>query len=208
MVICALQNVSYKVENQSILKNISLEILPGERVCLMGDNGCGKTTLLKIAAGLQSPSQGTAVLTTDIGWIPQFLAPPQGGEQVGDFLALRKKGRPVPSRAELFELLNKDDPLHIKALFAKQQALAQLSGGEWKRVQLQRVLWDMPTALFIWDEPETDLDRTHREILANLMCKFSTHVANPPAFLFSTHDMHFATKCATRILNLREGHFV
>ena len=57
-----LENISFSYENHTVIKDLSLQVEPGEHIGIVGDSGCGKSTLLKILAGLYAPDRGTAVI--------------------------------------------------------------------------------------------------------------------------------------------------
>ena len=134
-------NISKSFGVQSILDSVSFSLNPGERVGLVGPNGCGKTTLVRILAGLDDPDSGVVQLTPAdlrVGYLPQ-AADFVPGETVGDFLGRqcgdvelsagqveRLAGLPPVRIAELVELSLRDLRIFLDDLALSEAEQARL----------------------------------------------------------------------------------
>jgi NitT/TauT family transport system ATP-binding protein len=192
-----------------VVDHVDLTLAPGEVHCLVGRSGCGKTTLLKLAAGLLRPTSGQVLL--------QGRAP-AGGRHVGfvfqaptllDWLRARDnvllpvslQRRPAPA-----------DIAHADALLA-QLGLAtladryprQLSGGQQSRVALARALLLQPPLLLL-DEPFAALDAITREELQQDLLRVARERGT--TVLFVTHDIAEAVFLGDRVSVVAEGQVI
>jgi len=210
-----LEGVSKSFGRTQAVRDLSLRVGDGEFVVLLGPTGAGKTTALRLAAGLESPDTGSV----RIGGRDATLDPPAARDvafvfqqyslyphlSVYDNLAfpLRSPVRRVPEAdiekrvREIARLLHIEEKLHNRA--------TQLSGGQMQRVAIGRALVRKP-AMYLMDEPLSSLDaklraemrielkRVHREVGATI--------------LYVTHDQTEAMTMATRIGVLEQGRLV
>jgi putative ABC transport system ATP-binding protein len=195
------------------LRGVSLSVLPGELVAVMGPSGSGKSTLMHILAALDKPTAGKVTIAgqdvgslsdTDvtllrrkhIGFVFQFfnLLPMLTAEE-NVLLPLTIAGE-KPDRAFFDDLMNRvglDD--------RRSHRPSELSGGQQQRVAIARALVSKPTVVFA-DEPTGNLDsRTGAEILELLR---SATEAYGQTTVMVTHDAHAAT-IADRVLFLADG---
>lgn len=162
-----LENISFSYENHAVIKNLSLRAWPGEHIGIVGDSGCGKSTILKILAGLYKPDSGTAVIA---------------GERFPE--KIRKQAAVVMQNNSLFPLSIRDNitcghniPDEIVWAACQNARLTewienlpkgldtnvgergnQVSGGQAQRIQIARALCkDAPVILL--DEPVSALDQ-------------------------------------------------
>ncbi len=174
-----------------IFDQVSFSLLSGERVALVGQNGAGKSTFLKILAGQLEPDSGSIdfVRGLKIGFLTQEpnLKLDQSVEQ-----ALRENFTGDAYRIE--EVLSR---LHVKA---RRELIGTLSGGERRRVDLARVLLEDPD-VFLLDEPTNHLDLSAIKFLVS----YFTSTQKP--LLFISHDSAFIDEVANRILELDSGKF-
>jgi len=206
---------------QRLLESVTLSVAPGEKVGLVGRNGSGKTSLLRILAGHQEADAGeiTRRRGLRIGFLPQeFELDPNlsvreniegGAADLMDWLHRYQSG--TGSEAELAGLLNQIESVdgwNFQArLKAEASALAappldarvgQLSGGEKRRVALCRALAAQPDLLLL-DEPTNHLDAESILWLESFLHDF------PGAVIFVTHDRYFLDVIATRVIELADG---
>jgi ATP-binding cassette subfamily F protein uup len=178
-----------------LLAGVDLRLEPGERVCLCGRNGSGKTSLLSVAAGLQSPDAGERLLARGvrIGLLPQDVPAGLTGP-VREVVA----GGDAP--ADWQTELDVDRVLAVLQLDGRADASA-LSAGQLRRVLLARALLGRPELLLL-DEPTNHLDLPSITWLEDLLERWSG------AMLFVTHDRAFLRRFARRIVELDRGRLI
>ncbi|MEI6806816.1 MAG: ABC-F family ATP-binding cassette domain-containing protein [Myxococcaceae bacterium] len=184
-------NISLSFGPKQIFNQVSFSLLPGERVALVGQNGAGKSTFLKILSRQLEPDSGSVdtVKRTRIGFLTQE---PQLKLDMSVENALRENFAGEDYQIE--EVLSR---LHIKA---RSELIGTLSGGERRRVDLARVLLEDPD-VFLLDEPTNHLDLSAIKFLV----QYFTSTQKP--LLFISHDSAFIDEVANRILELDSGKF-
>lgn len=210
--ILSIQGVTKKFGNSEILRNISLEVEKGEFITLLGASGCGKTTLLRIIAGLETPTSGNIFLhgkditnvapnKRNVNTVFQNYAlfPHMSViANVGYGLKVRgvdKKTIEETSRKYL-SLVQLDSFEH--------RYPANLSGGQKQRVALARALATEPDILLL-DEPLAALDlKLRKQMQADLKRIQQT---TGTTFIYVTHDQGEALNLSTRICLMNEGFF-
>ncbi|MBK5241985.1 ABC transporter ATP-binding protein [Clostridium sp.] len=197
-------NLRYSGEKGEVvaLKDINLDIVQGEFICVLGPSGCGKSTLLKIIAGFLKPSEGEAKMDNEIITGPDwhkgvvFQSPVlYPWLNVQDNVAFGLKMRKLP-KSEIIELTNK----YIEFVGLKgteNHKSYELSGGMKQRASLARVLVNNPR-MILMDEPFGALDVLTRRNMQTLIRKVWTKTENT-VFLI-THDVDEALALATRII--------
>ncbi|NCD21593.1 MAG: ATP-binding cassette domain-containing protein [Spartobacteria bacterium] len=194
MALLSLQDVSVRFGGPWLLDGAMLNVERGERVCLLGRNGEGKSTLLKIAAGLIPPDAGEVVRARDlaVAMMPQVVPDDLAGTVLD---VVRRGARPEwdASRRDL----QARKTVSLMELDPEADCAA-LSGGMKRRVLLAQALAAEPDLLLL-DEPTNHLDVESIEWLETFLLRF------PGAILFVTHDRAFLRKLATRIVELDRG---
>jgi ATP-binding cassette subfamily F protein uup len=194
MALISLQNVSISYGGPRLLQDASLHIESGERICLVGRNGEGKSTLMRLLTGEETPDGGERVLSNGvrIGFLPQAV-PAELPGTVHDIVAVALPG--TENDAEGERLIGKA----ISRLALDPGALYNsLSGGQKRRVLLARALVLEPEVLLL-DEPTNHLDIPSIEWLESVLLRYSGSI------LFVTHDRSFLRRLATRIVELDRG---
>jgi len=204
---------SYIDHNQSYLAldNVNLQINDGEFVCLIGHSGCGKTTLLKILAGLMLPDKGEIRLGdrllqgpgTDRAVVFQHysLFPWMTVLQNVEF-GIRQAKKKMPKRQAQQLALKYLDKVGMAAFSAKYPY--QLSGGMQQRVAIARAL-AMDAEILLLDEPFGALDTKRRKDLQRLLEQLWNNGGQRKTVLFVTHDIDEAILLADRIIFMRPG---
>lgn len=228
MALLKFTNVSLAYGLIPLLDKISFEVDKGERVCIIGRNGTGKSSLLSLVKGNSFPDDGEIwrAPSLKIGELPQelpkaderivFDVVAEGVTGVGELLARYHQLSQQVDAHSLNELMKVQQELEAKDGWRLQQlvdttltrlqlpadkTLANLSGGWRRRVLLAQALVAEPDLLLL-DEPTNHLDVGAIDWLENALKDFKG------AILFITHDRAFLQHLATRIIELDRGHLI
>jgi len=208
--ILEVRNVAKQFGGKSVLQNISLQIVAGEFLTLLGESGSGKTTLLRIIAGFEQPNSGEI-------WM--------GGERLDSLPPYQRRVNTVFQNYALFPHLTVQEnvayglratgvpPSEISARVADGLRMvkmagfagrkpAKLSGGQQQRVALARALVNRPQLLLL-DEPLSALDANLRKQMQRELKSLQRELGI--TFLFVTHDQDEAMALSDRIALLRDG---
>ncbi|MEY5025988.1 MAG: hypothetical protein RLZZ244_1516 [Verrucomicrobiota bacterium] len=206
-----------------LLSQATVAILEGERVGLVGRNGCGKSSFLKIAAGVIQPDSGQITQRRGLltGYLPQEFELEENASVLEAVLAgasavqalLAEYDRTPPDSPHAAALLERIEHLEGWTLESRARSLLShlhapdperpvrhLSGGEKRRVALCRALIARPD-LLVLDEPTNHLDTESIQWLEDFLARYSG------TCLFVTHDRYFLDRVSTRILEIAQGQF-
>jgi ABC-type Fe3+/spermidine/putrescine transport system ATPase subunit len=200
-------------DNQPLLKGVSFTVAAGETICLLGSSGSGKSTILRIIAGLETPESGevrwkgtnlenVATHQRNFGLMFQDYAlfPHLDVFENVAFGLRMQNGSPQNIRTRVHEVLSQANLPGFS-----RRRVTELSGGEQQRVALARALAPHPRLLML-DEPLGALDRALRENLIEEL-RGILHRSGIPA-IYVTHDQQEAFTIADTILLLHEGRVV
>jgi ATP-binding cassette subfamily F protein uup len=217
------ENLSKRWGETMLFENISFTVFEGQKVALIAKNGTGKSTLLDLLAGKETPDSGKITVTNDIkiGYFEQIpkLNPDHSVlEEI--FVSENEKLKTVKefelavaenNQAKIAEISSKMDELgawdvevEIKQILTElkidlhDQKIAELSGGQKKRVALAKVLIDKPD-LLILDEPTNHLDLEMIEWLENYLDKTKA------TLLMVTHDRYFLDRVCNEIIEMEDS---
>ena len=195
--------------NKDILHSFDYGIHSGEYLCIIGRNGCGKTTFLRGLAGVLRPKSGKIELCDNlrrnqIGYLPQITIAqkdfPASVEEIvlsafqGKSLLLPFYGKALRKRAnECLELTRTEN--------LRKESFRELSGGQKQRVLLARALCATERLLLL-DEPVTGLDPESSQNMYNIIKNL--HENKNMTIVMVTHDVEAARNNATRVLNFNE----
>ncbi len=210
--ILQLHDITKSFGETHVLRGISIDIRQGEFITFLGSSGCGKTTTLRIIAGLEEPDSGRVLLEgkdvtalapnqRDVNTVFQNYAlfPHMTVEQnVAYSLRLRKAPKEEQQRtaAEMLEL--------VQLPGYQKRMPSELSGGQRQRVAIARALASRPRVLLL-DEPLGALDLQLRRQMQVELKRLQKKLG--VTFLYITHDQEEALNMSDRIVVMREGRF-
>ena len=190
------RNISYSYDDEPVIENFSIKIMRGDRIGLIGNNGVGKTTLLRLLLGELQPQTGTLKQGTnlEIGYF----------DQLRQTLDLEKSVAYNVGEGRTYINLNGKDR-HVVGylkgfLFTPKRAqtpVKSLSGGERNRVILAK-LFTRPANLLVLDEPTNDLDIETLEVLEQKLCEYTG------TLLVVSHDREFLDNVVTSTIVFEE----
>jgi len=191
------KNVSYSYGDEHVIRNFSIKIMRGDRIGLIGNNGVGKTTLLRLLLGDLEPRNGTIKRGTNIE-VGYF-------DQLRQNLDLEKSVAYNVGEGRTYIKLNGKDR-HIVGylkgfLFSPKRSMTpvkSLSGGERNRVILAK-LFTRPANLLILDEPTNDLDIETLEVLEKKLCDYTG------TLIVVSHDRQFLDNIVTSTIVFEDG---
>jgi zinc transport system ATP-binding protein len=169
--IVTLQNLCFSYEKDKVLENISFEIPRGSYIALVGPNGVGKSTLLKLICGLKKPNSGTVQIATDkISYLSQLDVDKsiRYPLNVREIVSLGLRNGPF-SFMRHEDWVTVDNWLTMFGLneFEKRK-LSELSGGQQQKARLAKCLISEPDLLLL-DEPDTGIDEKSREDIRSIL---------------------------------------
>lgn len=200
-----LEQICKKYDEKQLIDHFSYIFLKNDRVGFLGRNGCGKTTLMKIIAGIIQPDEGNVIWgqTIKIGYYTQEISTERDagiaymnpGDKVIDYIRQTAEYVMTPEGS-----ISASSMLERFLFPAAQQysPIGKLSGGERRRLNLLRVLMESPNVLIL-DEPTNDLDVETLTILEDYLDSFDGIV------IVVSHDRYFLDRTVRRIFVFEEG---
>ena len=190
----SMSHLKKSFDEKTLFEDISFEIHRGEHVALIGDNGTGKTTILKILNEIYKPDAGE--VTVGAGVTMSYYDQEQQ--------ELNEENTLFEELQNAYSDLNNTKIRNVLAafLFTKDDAfkkIKSLSGGERGRISLAKLMLSGANFLVL-DEPTNHLDMDSKDILENAIKSYSGTV------FYVSHDRYFINQTATSILELRDGH--
>lgn len=197
--VITLRNVSFSYDGPTVLKDVTLDIRERDLVCVIGPNGGGKTTLIKLILGLIEPDEGRievlgkspATAHTDIGYLPQTARfDPQFPVNVMDVVLMGRLGKRGPigpyGRSDKAVAMRVLDEVGLAD--AARRPLASLSGGQCQRALIARALACEPQILLL-DEPTANLDPAVQDDLYGLLRELNRRLT----VVIVSHDIGFVS---------------
>ncbi|MBD2782088.1 ABC transporter ATP-binding protein [Xenorhabdus szentirmaii] len=188
-IVFEMENVNYRIGDKTLVKNFSAQVQRGDKIALVGPNGCGKTTLLKLMLGDLTADSGRIHCGTklEVAYFDQHRAALDPDKTVIDNLADGKQEVMVNGRSRHVLGYLQDFLFHPKRAMTPVRAL---SGGERNRLLLAR-LFLKPSNLLILDEPTNDLDVETLELLEEMVDSYTGTV------ILVSHDRQFVDNSVT-----------
>ena len=213
--VLTIQQLSKKFGSRFAVQNATWSAMSGQIVCLLGHSGCGKTTMLRLIAGLENPSSGSIQLEQHILWDAQQQIPAESRNiglvfqdyalfphlSVLDNVIFGLKKFPKAQR----EAIAKQALAHVSMLHHQDSYPYTLSGGEQQRVALARALAPEPQVLLM-DEPFSNLDHRLRDQIRQNTIQLLKQTATTTVIV--THDPEEALQIADQIILMHQGQVI
>ena len=194
--VLSVRGLTKRFDGPVLFQNVDFDIKRGERIAIIGNNGTGKTTILKIINGLVEQDAGEITLgaRVHIGYYDQ------------EHQVLHMDKTLFQEIQDTYPNMNNTQIRNVLAAFLFTgddvfKLIRDLSGGERGRVSLAKLMLSEANFLIL-DEPTNHLDITSKEILENALVNYTGTV------LYVSHDRYFINKTATRILDLKLGNLI
>ena len=195
-IVAQVRGLTHGYDEKTLFENVNLQIDRSERVAMIGDNGCGKSTMMRLIQGKEAPKAGEARIGDKELCKVNYFYQNQAEDLDGDVGVLETLVRAAP-----------DEPLNqLKALLGRMafntsyhdRPVSYLSGGEKARLALAKFMVTPANVLFL-DEPTNHLDIPSKQMLEEALQSFEGTV------LAISHDRFFLRQIATRVLAFDEG---
>ncbi len=229
MTLLRFDDVSLEFGDTPLLTHADFTLEPGERVCLIGRNGAGKTSLLRLITGQVQPDSGdiecksglrisqleqnlpeetdatvreivTGGLSTVQQWVTEYAKRSSGELNAHELREIAQLQQKIET-ADGWHIDQRVDTILTELNLPAEKKFAELSGGWRRRVALAKALVSKPDLLLL-DEPTNHLDLVTIEWLENIV------YAYPGSVIFVTHDRAFLQRLATRILEIDRGQLI
>ncbi|MFC7409885.1 ATP-binding cassette domain-containing protein [Hydrogenophaga atypica] len=198
-----LERVGVVLGRVRALQDVSLHILAGERVALVGANGSGKSSLLRVLNGLLPPSEGRAHVPPSHAQAMLFQRPFLLRTSARNNVALGLWLAGVPWRDAKVRALDALQRTGLADL--AQRRGRELSGGQQQRLALARAWARQPQALLL-DEPTASLDPHAKREVEALIAEFAAgHAGQPMTLVFASHNLGQVKRLASRVVYLERG---
>lgn len=196
-----MNDLSMRFDNKTVFKDISFKLEKGSTTALLGPNGTGKTTLIKILMGMLTPTSGSYKFADDvkIGYVPQFRnIDSEYPLSIRAFIELNE------SLFKTKKVKEQVDQQLVETHLDKIQntRMGEASGGQKQRAYLAQALLDHPN-MIILDEATASLDPAAKEELMDLIHHLNKE--HKITVLFVTHDIPLASKYMSDYLYLNKG---
>ena len=190
--VLTIKELKKSFDGRTLFDHVNLEVVGGERIALLGDNGTGKSTLLKILLKEEEPDSGKLKMgpTVKVGYLPQIIRFSHPERNLVDTMIYDQDCSTQTARNRLAAFNFRGEDVF--------KPVSALSGGEQSRLRLC-MLMDEQINLLILDEPTNHLDIASREWIEEAVADYEGNL------LFVSHDRYFIKQFATRIWMLEDG---
>ena len=208
-----LQEVDFSYDNALILQNVSFEIDQLDSVCIVGPNGGGKTTLVRLILGLLQPDRGNIRVfggkpeeqSRRIGYVPQYVKYDAGFPiPVRDVVAMGRLGHSFTGRYTTEDKQKVTAALEaVQLAHLADRSFSALSGGQRQRVLIARALAANGDILIL-DEPTANIDHESEQLFFELLGRLNKQMT----ILMVTHEVGFASTFFKRIICVNKQVFI
>lgn len=190
--VLTVKNLSMSYDGRILFSDVELLVEGGERIALLGDNGTGKSTFLKVLLGEQAPDTGRIRFGPSVktAYLPQIIHFEHPERSLLDTMLYEKNMSPQSARNRLGSFMFQGEDVF--------KSVDMLSGGEQSRLRLC-MLMDEKINLLVLDEPTNHLDIASREWIEEALEDYEGNL------LFVSHDRYFISRFADRIWELQDG---
>jgi len=194
LILLTAQNISKTYMERKVLDDVSFFLNEGDKVGMIGINGTGKSTLLKILAGAEEPDSGDIIRTNGIriSYLPQIPEFGSSGSILEQVLLHLPKDLRQAKEYEARSILEK------LGISDQERDISTLSGGEKRRAGIAAALIQ-PSDVLLLDEPTNHIDNVTAQLLEDLLMKYRG------AIVMVTHDRYFLDKICSRIVEVDKG---
>lgn len=187
------RDLAFGYDDEPVLSGVSIDVAEGEILAVMGANGSGKTTFLRLLAGLREPDSGTVDVEGVVGFAPEDPRAALFARTVAEEVAFFPRNRGLDAEPAAERAMRDMDVYDLG-----ERSPLSLSFGEQRRTSIAAVLAGDPSVVAL-DEPTAGLDRASERQLGTLL-------SNPEAaVVLSTHASDFAYQFADRVAVLADG---
>lgn len=190
---------SYGISSKVVLEGISFDIKKGEYVSIVGENGCGKSTLVRLILGLLKQTSGIVEMhTKSIGYVPQKkINLTHFPITVAELLDSYRKILKVKQKTLVFEMLEE-----VGLLSFQKKLVGDLSGGQLQKLYIARSLINSPSFLIL-DEPSTGIDVKGQKEIYSILKKLNREQGI--TILSVDHNLNAAIANSTMIFHIKDG---
>ena len=183
----SLQSLNFSINNQTVFKDIALTLLPSSVLYLNGQNGSGKTSLLRMLAGIQKPTKGTITYGKNSIAINKFNKP--YCTYIGHKTGLKQELSVIDNLKFWAQIYNAEELVDAAIIYFQLQEhahkkLYELSAGNQKKIALAKLI-TCHSKLWLLDEIDTNLDETNKKLLLNLIV---SQADNGGIVIISSHN--------------------
>jgi len=187
-----INNLSKAFEDKPLFKHLDLEVLYQDSICILGANGSGKTTMIKILLGELEADAGVVRWGSNlnVGYLPQNVIFEDESKSIIDYFSYKHNLPISQARQILAKVLFVNDDINKR--------ISTLSGGEKSRLKLCSLMLDEVNCMIL-DEPTNHLDIESREVLEELLSAYEGTI------IFVSHDRYFIMKLASKVTEINDG---